>query len=166
VSKKVATLPRQPRTTKAMAPLERTRDASYAGLFQRFAGDAEGDPRVLAAELADLLSARPVLAERGLGVLSWGMPPLTTSARACETDREYIAQCIADSVQRFEPRLDRVQVTPTEDAGELSFVITASLVAESSTIELRIFSPRAKAGFGGRIEVVQVGDAIGNGALG
>ena len=148
-----------------MAPLAGSRDANYAGLFQRFATVDEGDPRMLAAELADLLGGRRIFAERGLGVLSWGMPPLSNPARASETDRLRIAECIADAIQRFEPRLERVQVTPNDDSKELSFQITASLVAESSTVRLRIFSPYAKGGFGAQIEVVQVGDDLHSGAV-
>ena len=148
-----------------MAPLAGSRDANYAGLFQRFATVDEGDPCMLAVELADLLSGRRIFAERGLGVLSWGMPPLSNPARASETDRLHIAECIADAIQRFEPRLERVQVTPNDDSKELSFQITASLVAESSTVRLRIFSPYAKGGFGAQIEVVQVGEDLRSGAV-
>ncbi len=148
-----------------MAPLAGSRNASYAGLFQRFARVDEGDPRMLAVELADLLGGRRIFAERGLGVLSWGMPPLSDPARAAEADRLHIAECIADAIQQFEPRLSRVQVTPNDDAGELSFQITASLAAESSTVRLRIFSPCAKGGFGARIEIVQIGDDLQSGAM-
>ena len=148
-----------------MAPLAGSRDANYAGLFQRFATVDEGDPCMLAVELADLLSGRRIFAERGLGVLSWGMPPLSNPARASETDRLHIAECIADAIQRFEPRLERVQVTPNDDSKELSFQITASLVAESTTVTLRIFSPYAKGGFGARIEVIEIGDDLHSGAV-
>ena len=143
-----------------MTTLAGSRDANYAGLFQRFAAVDEGDPRMLAVELADLLGGRRIFAGRGLGVLSWGMPPLANPARASETDRAHIAECIADAIQRFEPRLERVQVTPGDETEELSFRITASLVAESSTVTLRIFSPYAKGGFGAQIEVVQIGDDL------
>ena len=146
-----------------MAPLAGSRDANYAGLFQRFAAVDEGDPRMLAVELADLLGGRRIFAERGLGVLSWGMPPLSNPARASETDRLHIAESIADAIQRFEPRLERVQVTPDDDSRELSFQITASLVAESSTVRLRIFSPFARGGLGVRIEVVEIGDDLHSG---
>ena len=148
-----------------MAPLAGSRDANYAGLLQRFAAVDEGDPRMLAIELADLLGGRRIFAGRGLGVLSWGMPPLSNPARASEADRLRIAECIADAIQQFEPRLERVQVTPNDDSEELSFQITASLVAESSTIRLRIFSPYAKGRFGAQIEVVQIGDDLHPGAV-
>ena len=82
-----------------------------------------------------------------------------------ETDRLHIAECIADAIQRFEPRLERVQVTPNDDSKELSFQITASLVAESTTVTLRIFSPYAKGGFGARIEVIEIGDDLHSGAV-
>ena len=146
-----------------MAALAGSRDANYAGLFQRFAPVDEGDPRMLAVELADLLGGRRIFAGRGLGVLSWGMPPLSNPARASETDRLRIAECIADAIGKFEPRLEGVQVTPSDDSRELSFQITASLVGESSTVRLRIFSPYAKGGFGPRIEVVEIGDDLNSG---
>ena len=146
-----------------MAPPAGSRDANYAGLFQRFTAVDEGEPRMLAVELADLLGGRRIFAERGLGVLSWGMPSLSNRARASETDRLYIAECIAEAIGRFEPRLERVQVTPNDDARELSFQITARLVAESSTVRLRIFSPYAGGGFGARIEVVEIGDDLRSG---
>ena len=139
-----------------MAALAESPDANYAGLFQRFAKVDEGDPRVLAVELADLLGGRRIFAERGLGVLAWGMPPLTNPTRASETDRMHIAECIADAIQRFEPRLEHVHVTPNDDSRELSFQITASLVAQSTTVRLRVFSPYAKGGFGAHVEVVQI----------
>lgn len=148
-----------------MAPLTGSRDANYAGLFQRFAGVDEGDPHLVAAELADLLGGRRIFAGRGIGVLAWGMPPLSNPARAAEADRLQIAACIADAIQRFEPRLERLQVTPNDDARELSFQITASLIAESSTLRLRIFSPYAKGGFGARIEVVEIVDDLQPGAV-
>ncbi|MCY4565939.1 MAG: GPW/gp25 family protein [Gammaproteobacteria bacterium] len=148
-----------------MAPPAGSRDANYAGLFQRFAAVDEGDPRLLAVELADLLGGRRIFAGRGLGVLGWGMPPLSNPARASETDRLHIAECIADAIRRFEPRLERVHVSPDEESRELSFQITASLVAESSTVRLRIFSPYAKGGFGARIEVVEIGDDLHPGAV-
>ena len=148
-----------------MAPPAGSRDANYAGLLQRFAAVDEGDPHMLVIELADLLGGRRVFAGRGLGVLSWGMPPLSNPARASEADRLRIAECIADAIQQFEPRLERVQVTPNDDSEELSFQITASLVAESSTIRLRIFSPYAKGRFGAQIEVVQIGDDLHPGAV-
>ena len=142
-----------------------SRDANYAGLFQRFAAVGEDDPRMLAVELADLLGGRRIFAGRGLGVLGWGMPPLSSPARASETDRLHVAECIADAIGRFEPRLERVHVTPDGENGELSFQITASLVARSSTVRLRIFSPCTKGGLGARIEIVQIGDDLHPGAV-
>lgn len=142
-----------------------SRDANYAGLFQRFATVDEGDPRMLVVELGDLLGGRRIFAGRGVGVLGWGMPPLSNPARASETDRLRIAECMADAIRRFEPRLEHVRVTPDDDARALWFQITASLVNESSTIRLRVFSPCAKGGLGARIEVVEIGDDPCPGAM-
>ena len=130
----------------------------YASLFDRF-GNHDGDvPGVLADELSDLLGGRRVYNDAGLGVLAWGMPPLSSMTPA--SDNRYIAACIADALQRFEPRLERVQVTPNDDADGCSFLITATLVDESSTINLRILSPYAGGSLGAKVEVVRVGDEL------
>ena len=141
-----------------MASPARSCDANYAGLLQRFAGVDEGDPRMLAVDLAELLGGRRIFAGRGLGVLAWGLPARSNPARATEADRLYIAECVADAIRSFEPRLEGVRVTPDDESTELSFQITASLVAEPSTVRLRLFTPCANGGLRARIEVVEIVD--------
>ena len=128
----------------------------YASLFDRFGKHDDDDPGILAGELVDLLGGRRVYNDPGLGVLCWGMPPLSNMTPA--TDNRYIAACIADALQRFEPRLERVQVTPNDAADGCSFLITATLVEESSAINVRIFSPYAGGSLGAKVEVVRVSD--------
>lgn len=130
----------------------------YASLFDRFANHDEDDPSALADELGDLLGGRRVYRDAGLGVLSWGMPPLQNMTPA--TDKRTVADCIAHALQRFEPRLERVQVTPDEGADGCSFLITATLVEEPSAASLRIFSPYTDGSLGAKVEVVRIGDAL------
>lgn len=134
----------------------------YASLFDRFAKCDDDDPGILADELGDLLGGRRVYADAGLGVLAWGMPPLPNVTPA--TDQRTIAACIADALQRFEPRLERVRVTPDDSADGCSFLITATLVEEPSAVNLRIFSPYTDGSLGAKVEVVRTGDAFGEGA--
>lgn len=131
----------------------------YASLFDRFANRDGDDPGVLAAELGDLLGGRRVYHDAGLGVLSWGMPNLLHMTPA--TDKRTVAECIAQALQRFEPRLERVHVTPDEGAAGCSFLITATLVEEPTAAKLRIFSPYADGGLGVKVEVVHIGDDFG-----
>ena len=134
----------------------------YASLFDRFAHLDEDDPGILADELGDLLGARRVYNNAGLGVLSWGMPSLSNMIPA--TDKRTVAECIAEALQRFEPRLERVRVTPDEGGEGCSFLITATLVEEPAAVNLRIFSPYADGSLGAKVEVVRINDAFGEGA--
>ena len=130
----------------------------YASLFDRFTRHDRDEPSVLADELGDLLGGRRVYGDTGLGVLSWGLPPLPTMTPA--TDKRTVAECIARALQRFEPRLEHIQVTPDEDAEGCSFLITATLVEEPAAASLRIFSPYADGSLGAKVEVVGIGDAF------
>ena len=136
----------------------------YGGLFDRLGTDDDGDPSILAVELADLLGARRVFDDPRLGVLSWGMSPLSSPTQSRAADRRYIAECIADAIHRFEPRLENVDVAPVADTQEFCFLITATLVNGSSTIQLHIFSPYADGGFGAKVEVVHISDDLELGA--
>ena len=107
---------------------------------------------------ADLLGGRRAFADSGLGVLSWGMPPLTNRVAQSVGDRQYVAQCIAETISRFEPRLENVRVTPVEGAKDFTFAIQATLVEQSSAISLRILSPYVGGGLGAKVEVVEIRD--------
>ena len=132
----------------------------YANLFDRFGQDDGGDPRNLAEHLADMLGGRQIISGRGLGVLSWGMPAMLNMTAASPTDRQYIAECIAETIQQFEPRLERVKVTPVDDAKEFAFTIVASLVEDSSAIRLRILSPYVGGGLGAKVEVINIREEL------
>lgn len=132
----------------------------YGGLFDRLENEDDGDPSILAVELADLLGARRVFDDPGLGVLSWGMSPLSNPTQSRAADRRYIAERIADAIHRFEPRLEHVEVAPVADTHEFCFLITATLVNGSSTVQLHIFSPYADGAFGAKVEVVHISDDL------
>lgn len=128
----------------------------YANLFDRFAQDGDGDSRNLADDLADMLGGRKTMSGRDLGVLSWGMPSMLNMTASSPAHRQYIAECIAETIRLFEPRLERVRVIPVEDAKEFAFTIEAALVEESAAIQLRILSPYVGGGLGANVEVVSI----------
>ena len=130
----------------------------YANLFDRFGPDEDVDPGRIAEELADMLSGRQAFARRDLGVLSWGLPSMLNLVARSTNDRQYIAGCIADTIQRFQPRLEGVKVTPLEGTSDFTFTIEATLVDDSSTINLRILSPYVGGGLGASVEVVSIRD--------
>ena len=132
----------------------------YANLFDRFGRDDDGNPGNLAEDLADMLGGRQIFAGRGLGVLSWGMPSMLNLTAASPNDRQYIAECIAEAIQQFEPRLERVKVTPIVGAKQFAFTIDAALIEESSTLRLRILSPEIGGGLGAKVEVVNIREEI------
>ena len=134
------------------------RDPIYANLFDRFGPDEDPGPQALTTHLADMLGGRRLFSGRNLGVLSWGLPPLLNRVAASTGDRQYIADCIADAIYRFEPRLENVKVTPVEGRSEFTFVIEATLQEESATVSLRILSPHVGGGLGAKVEVVTIRD--------
>lgn len=127
----------------------------YANLLDRF-GSEEAGPAGIAAELADMLSGRQAYARRDLGVLSWGLPSTLNLVARSPGDRQYVAECIADAIHRFQPRLEGVRVTPVETTSDFAFTIEATLADDSSTIHLRVLSPYVGGGLGARVDVVTV----------
>ena len=75
-------------------------------------------------------------------------------------DRQYVAECIADAIHRFQPRLDGVKVTPIETTSDFAFAIEATLADDSSTINLRILSPYVGGSLGAQVDVVSVRDGF------
>ena len=129
----------------------------FTNLFDRFESDEEADPNRLASDLADTLSGRRILSQRGLGVLSWGMPALLNVSAKSEKDREYVASVITQTIEQFEPRLTDIQVTPIKDAADFSFMIDAKFVkTDSSRVTLRILSPVVGGGLGAKVVVLDV----------
>lgn len=141
-----------------VVPSTRISSTLHANFFDRFGSDEDVGPESIAVELADMLSGRQVHARRDLGVLSWGLPSMLNLVARSPSDRQYVAECIADAIHRFQPRLEGVKVTPIEGTSDFTFTIEATLVDDSSTINLRILSPYVGGGLGARVDVVQIRD--------
>ena len=139
-----------PRTPVSLMPI-------LTPLFDRFELDRPAGMDELARDIADLLGARRAHAATLPGVLNWGLPGAPGMTPASEHDRRRIAGFIADALERHEPRLEAVRITPTEHVNEFSFEIEASLIqTRDSTITLRILSPRRGGGLGAEVAVLGV----------
>ena len=126
-------------------------------LFDRFETDGDATPEALAADLADVLSGRRLFQARSLGVLGWGMPSMSNITSRSMPHRRQVAEYIADTIDRFEPRLEDVKVTPIEDAADFQFRIEARLVEdESSSLTLRILAPQIGGGLGAKVMVLDI----------
>lgn len=125
-------------------------------LLDRFDRDEDAGAEALAEELADLLGGRRLLADYRYGVLAWGLPSLMNRVAASADDREHIAACIAQAIRHFQPRLENVRVTPTDNAGEFSCLIEASVVEDASSISLRVLSPHVGGALGATVDVVDI----------
>ena len=129
----------------------------FATLFDRFETDEEIGPERLAVDLADILSGRRTHSGRILGVLGWGMPPMTNITSRSAKHRKQVANYIAETLDRFEPRLEGIRVMPIEGAVEFSFRIEAQLVeSDSSSIALQILSPFVGGGLGAKVVVLDI----------
>ena len=127
----------------------------HTPLFDRFESNRESGLDELTRDVADILGARRALEGDLPGVLSWGLPDLSGLSPASRRDRERIAEYIAQAIERFEPRLQRVNVTTMEDTGDFMFRIDAWLVVpESEPITLRILCPRLGGGAGAEVAVI------------
>lgn len=126
-------------------------------LFDRFETDGDARPEALAADLADILGGRRQFQARSLGVLSWGMPSMSSITSRSMPDRRRVAEYIADTIDRFEPRLEDVRVVPMEDAADFQFRIEARLVEDdSSSLTLRILAPQIGGGLGAKVMVLDI----------
>ena len=126
-------------------------------LFDRFESDDDPSVDQLANDMAEMLSGRRAFASRALGVLCWGMPPMNDITSRSLRDKEQVARYITETLIRFEPRLERVRVTPIEDAVDYSFRIEAQVIeSETSSVTLRILSPLVGGGLGARVVVLDV----------
>ena len=126
-------------------------------LFDRFESDDEPNVDQLAEDMAEILSGRRAFSSRALGVLCWGMPPMNDITSRSLRDKEKVARYITETLIRFEPRLERVRVTPIEDAVDYSFRIEAQVIeSETSSVTLRILSPLVGGGLGARVVVLDV----------
>ena len=128
-----------------------------ATLFDRFDSDEDAGPERLATDLADVLGGRRVFPARGLGVLGWGMPSMSKITSRSAPHRRQVAEYIAETIDRFEPRLEGIRVTPMEDAVDFQFRIEARLVAdESPVLTLRILAPQIGGGLGAKVMVLDI----------
>ncbi len=124
-------------------------------LFDRFQSDQPAGLDELARDIADILGARRVFSGRAPGLLGWGLPGIAGLAPNSEKDREEVATIITTIIERFEPRLERVQVTPIPDTVEFSFLLEAELIQTGDEmVTLRILSPRRGGALGADIAVL------------
>ena len=110
----------------------------------------------LARDIADIIGARrATFPYRTYGVLDWGLSSTIGMIPHSTSNRQQIAEQIADALYQFEPRLDNVRVVPVEDAAEFAFLLEADVVdAEDESLTLRILSPRRGGGLGADVVVM------------
>ena len=128
-------------------------------LFDRFDPSTKPGIESLARDIADIIGARRVFAQRLTGVLDWGLPGTTGLTPSLEQHREIVAAEIARSLHQFEPRLEFVSVTPIPNSKDFAFWLEAHLLDEADqSLTLRILSPRRGGGLGA--DVVVLGNRI------
>ena len=124
-------------------------------LFQRFESDRRADLDDLANDIADILGARRAIPGRVPGVLGWGLPGTSGLAPQSDKDRSDVATIIAATIERFEPRLQNVRVTPAAKSVDFAFVLEAELVqTDDRSVMLRILSPRRGGALGADVAVI------------
>jgi len=112
-------------------------------LFDRFEGKRSVGLEDLARDLADILGARRYQTGPVPGMLSWGLPGIGNFSPSSEQDHQRLADLIAGLIARFEPRLERVTVTPVGGGVDFRFTVAADLSQESDrALRLRILAPR------------------------
>lgn len=115
----------------------------------------------LTRELTDILGARRAISGRVPGVLAWGLEGIGSFSPASEEDQRKLANQITRLIERFEPRLENVVVTPVANNTEFRFVLDASLVRQGGgSVRLRILTPRRGGQLGADVQMVGArGDA-------
>ena len=127
-----------------------------APLFDRFEGQRSATLNDLCRDLADIIGARREGFGAAPGVLAWGLTGIGTYSPVSDRDQQRLAGQIASAITRFEPRLERVKVTPGEASGNFRFTVEASLVGEAErAIRVRIIAPRRGGALGA--DVVHIG---------
>lgn len=130
----------------------------HTPLFDRFQGAGRASLEDLARDLADILGGRRAIPGTVPGVLAWGLQGIGGFSPGSEEDRNRLASQIAATVEKFEPRLSRISVTPIGTGGEFRFNLEADLTQESDrSIRLRILTPRHGGSLGA--DVVVIGDS-------
>lgn len=124
-------------------------------LFDRFERPGRSHVRDLTRDLADILGSRRAVPGQVPGVLAWGLEGIGTYSPSSEDDRRRLANQIARLIERFEPRLENVVVTPVESSTEFRFTLEASLVHQGGGgVRLRILTPRRGGTLGAEVSVV------------
>lgn len=127
----------------------------HTPLFDRFESPRAATLGHLARDVADILGARRIFRGALPGVLGWGLPDMSGFTPTSEKDREAIAEMIAAAIERFEPRLENVRVTPMEQSVDFTFTLEADLVQmNDESVTLRILSPRRGGALGADIRVL------------
>ena len=130
----------------------------HTPLFDRFEGTGRASLGDLARDLADILGARRAVSGAAPGVLAWGLTGIGDFSPGSEADQRRLAAQIASVIEKFEPRLSRVRVTPLGKGGDFRFTLEADLVQSAGrSIRLRILAPRRGGALGA--DVVMIGDA-------
>ena len=124
-------------------------------LFDRFISERPADMHSLVRDIADILGSRRAVSRNLPGVLGWGLPDMQGLSPSSADDRKAVARTIARAIERFEPRLTDIVVTPIDDAKEFAFVLEASLVqSDAELVKLRVLSPRKGGGLGAEVAVI------------
>lgn len=124
-------------------------------IFDRFESEQGASASSLASDLADLLGARRLLHGREYGVLGYGLPSLSEITSKSESNKVRVGRYVREAIERHEPRLRNVRVTPVPNAPEFSFHLEADLVSrEGGPISLRILSPLTGGGLGAEVIVL------------
>ncbi len=133
--------------------------ALHTPLFDRFIGSERSSLGDLTRDLADILGARRAIPGRLPGVLSWGLEGIGNFSPASEDDQRRLADQITRLINRFEPRMENVVVTPIDHDTEFRFTVEASLVRRGGgAVRLRILTPRRGGGLGADVSMVGARD--------
>ena len=139
----------------ALARTEAGGLALQTPLFDRFERPGRSHLGDLTRDLADILGARRAIPGQVPGVLAWGLEGIGNFSPSSEEDQQRLANQIARTIERFEPRLENVVVTPIAHDTEFRFTVDASLVRRGGgSVRLRILTPRRGGGLGADVSMV------------
>ncbi len=125
----------------------------HTPLFDRFLSDQPANLATLARDLADILGARRTHA--GPGALGWGLSGVDGATATSAEDRDRIAANMSAAIERFEPRLTNVVVTPEGEGGDFRFSVSAHLVQENDrSVVLRVLAPNRGGALGAEVLVL------------
>ena len=127
-------------------------------LFDRFETDKKATLDSLARDIADILGARRGRENNLPGILSWGLPSMMGLTPAVNKDRLIVANFIQEALEKFEPRLENVNVNSIEGSADFSFQLEAELVTDDDNEEVTfsILSPRRGGALGADVKVVEM----------